>query len=354
MNTKVIIPVVVVILVVGGIGAYTYTDMSLETPDGPDTPDDPEDPTDGDGTGTDGEDGSGEDDSSDGPDGTSGDSLFVTLEYNAQDVLFGYNYLEDQATSAEETPTELVLHTGETPDSGTVIHQFENIQSSGSVELGFSEDFNVEERSDLPSTKVTATFEDGSTEVITEESLDGSGPPIRDQINVEKSAQNGETVVTANAFDADYLTVESGGGDVVGRIDEEGGSVTIPVEEAYARQSGDNLSNRLTFQIMAHIGDNDTRLQLVTAGYPDPVYSSSQTANDRYLTQFEMTRYDEITVFGGNMAVGTQNPNAELSQSEAQITEPTNIVSEELLIVEVETEAGHTITLFPSPVADQN
>jgi len=302
--------------------------------------------------------GSGEDDisddSSDNPEDTTGDSLFVTVRYNAQDVTFGYNYLEDQATSAETTPTELVFHTGETPDSGTVIYQFEDLQPSESVDLGFSEDFNVEERSDLPPTKVTATFEDGSTEVLTEESIDGSGPPIGDQITVEKSAQNGETVITANTFDAEYITIESGNGDVVGRIDEEGGSVTIPVEEAYARQSGDNLSNRLTFHIVAHIGDNETQLQLVTAGYPDPVYSSSQTVNDRYLTQFEMTRYDEFQVFGGNMAIGTQNPSAELSQSEARITEPTSIVSEELLIVEVETEAGHVISLFPSPVADQN
>lgn len=296
---------------------------------------------------------SGEDDISDDTTDDSQSSVIASVWYNAQDVTFGYYYFEDRATSAETTPTELVFHTEETPDSGTVIHQFEDLQSSDSVDLSFSE-FNADERSDLPPTKVTATFEDGSTEVLTEESLDGSGPPVGEQITVEKSAQNGETVITANAFDAEYLTVESGGGDVVGRIDEEGGSVTIPVEEAYARQSGDTLSNRLTFNLVAHIDGNETLLELITAGYPDLEYSSSQTVNDRYLTEFEMSRYDEITVFGGNMAVGTRDPTAELSQSEARITEPTSVVSEELLIVEVETEAGHVISLFPSPVADRN
>lgn len=349
MNTKVIIPVVVVILLVGGIGVYTYTNMDQGTPEGPEMP---ENPTDGgDGTDTGGEDGG---------DGTAGEgsdeaevnpdsSVIATVRYNAQTVVFSYDYFPEQDTSEATTPTEVVFHTGETPESGSVIHRVEDPQSSQDVEFEFREDFNVGDRSDLPPTKVTATFEDGSTEVLTTESIDGSGPFIGDRINVEKSAQTGDTVITATSFNADYLTVESGNGEVVGRIDEEGGSVTIPAEDAYNVVEGDSLRNRLSFEVVAHVGDSETQLRLVTAGYPDLNYNAERTVNDRYLTEFEMTQYDEITVFGGSMAVGTQNPSAELTQSEARITEPTSVVSSEQLIVEIETESGHTITLFPSP-----
>jgi hypothetical protein len=333
-------------LIVSGLAGSTTAFAGCSS-DGSDQPEQTED------SGSSGEDDT-SDDSSDEAEVNPDTSVVATVRYNAQNVVFSYDYFSDQDTSDATTPTEVVFHTGETPESGSIIYRVDDPQSSRDVEFGFREDFNVGDRSDLPPTKVTATFEDGSTEVLTEESIDGSGPFIGDRIDVEKSAQTGDTVITATSFNADYLTVESGSGEVVGRIDEEGGSVTIPAEDAYNVVQGDSLRNRLSFEVVAHVGDSETNLRLVTAGYPDLDYDAARTVNDRYRTEFEMTRYDEITVFGGNMAVGTQDPNAELTQSEARITEPTSIVSEELLIVEVKTEAGHVISLFPSPAADQN
>lgn len=277
-------------------------------------------------------------------------SVIAIVRYNAQNVVLSYDYLEEYDTSDATTPTAVVFHTGETPESGTVIYQIEDPTESEDKQFSFGEDFSVPERSELPKTKVTATFADGSTRVLTTESVTGNGRFISEQIDINKDSQTGDTVVIARSFNVDYLTIQSGSGEVIGRIDEEGGSVTIPVEDAYLRQDGGELINQLSFNIMAHNGETESRLELFTAGYPDLDYDCITAPSDRYITEFYLSRYDEIRVTANEAAIGTENPTAELSKEiDTQITEPTSVVSSELLIVEVETEAGHKLNLFPSP-----
>jgi hypothetical protein len=342
MNTKVIVPIIAVIVVLGGIGAYVYTDMGSS----PETPEEPTDPTDGtDGGEGDGDDGGDETD----PIGVS-ESVTANILYNAQDVVLSYNYYEENVNGETNQPSEVVFHTGDSPAEGTVIYEVDDPQSSVEEQFSFREDFNVGDRENLPATSVTVTYEDGSTEVIAEQEIDGSGPFIGEQITVDQNVETGETVITAGQFDADYLALQDGNGNEIGRIEEEGGSITVPPEEAYRTQEGNELFNSITFELVAHIGSNETRLQLVDAGFPEPNYTSSVAANGRYITEFEFGNYEEITVSGNNIAVGTANPDAELSeQVDVPITEPTTVVSEETVIVEVETENGYTVTFFASP-----
>jgi len=345
MNTKVIVPIIAVIVVLGGIGAYVYTDMGSS----PETPEEPTDPTDG-SDGGDGDDGGsdgGEDDTN--PIGVS-ESVTANILYNAQDVVLSYQYYEENVNDKTNQPSEVVFHTGESPAEGTVIYEVDNPRSSVDKQFKFREDFNVSERDRLPATSVTVTYEDGSTEVIAEQEIDGSGPFIGAQFSVDKNVRTGETVIGVGYFDADYITVKDGAGNEVGRFEEPDSTITISPEEAYAFEKGNELSNPETFMINAHVGSNETRLRTVEAGFPEPDYTSSVAENGRYITEFEVSKYEELQITGNNVAIGTENPDAELSsQGGVSITEPTTVVSEETLIVKVETENGYLVTFFVDP-----
>lgn len=299
--------------------------------------------------GSDGDDGSdGQDDTSD-PLGVS-ESVTANIMYNAQDVVLSYQYHEENVNDETNQPSEVVLHTGDSPAEGTVIYEVDNPQSSVDKLFEFREDFNVSERDRLPATAVTVTYEDGSTEVIAEQEIDGSGPFIAAQFSVDKDVKTGETVIGVGYFDADYITIKDGAGNEVGRFEEPDSTITISPEEAYAFQKGNELSNPETFLIDAHVGSNETRLRTVEAGFPEPNYTSSVAANGRYITEFEFGNYEELQITGNNVAIGTENPDAELSsQGGVSITEPTTVVSERTLIVEVETENGYLVTFFVDP-----
>ncbi|WP_147587327.1 hypothetical protein [Halorubrum lipolyticum] len=289
------------------------------------------------------DDSDGDDDST--PLGTD-DSVRATIYYNAQDVGLAYAYLKDNAESEANTPTNVVLHTGENPEDGEVVYEVDDPQSSEDTKLEFS-DFGVEERENLPNTSVTVTYEDGSTEVISDQSVEGNSIPIREEIIVDQDLQTGETVITAHQFDAEYITVESD--EEIGRIEEPGGSVTIPIEEVYTIQEGDRLSGSIMFRVVAHVGGEEKMLDLVDAGFPEPEFESTRSYNDRHITEFKMSHYDEIQVSSNNIAVGTDNPDADLSeQIDVPITEPTTTVSEIQVIVEVKTENGYLVTFFTS------
>ena len=257
--------------------------------------------------------------------------LLTALRYRTDNVLFVYEYTSGADESPADVPQEVVLHTGESPESGDVITEVDNPQDDFREELSFDA-FGVDDRSELPESTVTITFEDGSTEAVATASADDR-VSTQTSVNVERSAETGETTVTGTSFDSDYVTVSSP--DNTFRIDEEGGSITIPPEDAYTSVDDDAYIGNIMYEVYAHYDGGENRVEVIDTGFPEPETEIRDRRGDRAVVFLSLHSYDEVTV-AGNIAVGSQDVNEELEIHEETITEPQTVVFEDIMRVLIE------------------